>query len=73
MDKQIIIAISREYGSAGHEIAENIARDLGLKLYDRNMLDDISKDKDIHVEYLEKYDEKPKKLFIKLMYRKLMV
>lgn len=63
MDKQVIIAISREYGSAGHEIAEKVARDLGLKLYDRNMLDDISKDKDIHVEYLEKYDEKPKKLF----------
>ena len=63
MDKQVIIAISREYGSAGHEIAEKTARDLGLKLYDRNMLDDISKDKDIHVEYLEKYDEKPKKLF----------
>lgn len=63
MDKQVIIAISREYGSAGHEIAEKVAKDLGLKLYDRNMLDDISKDKDIHVEYLEKYDEKPKKLF----------
>ncbi|MDE7051777.1 MAG: cytidylate kinase-like family protein, partial [Lachnospiraceae bacterium] len=39
MDKQVIIAISREYGSAGHEIAEKVARDLGLKLYDRNMLD----------------------------------
>lgn len=63
MDKQVIIAISREYGSAGHEIAEKVAKDLGLKLYDRNMLDDISKDKDIHIDYLEKYDEKPKRLF----------
>lgn len=27
------------------------------------MLDDISKDKDIHIDYLEKYDEKPKRLF----------
>lgn len=63
MDKQVIIAISREYGSAGHEIAEKVSRDLGLKLYDRNMLDDISKDKDIRVEYLEKYDEKPRKIF----------
>ncbi len=63
MDKQVIIAISREYGSAGHEISEKVAKDLGLKLYDRNMLDDISKDKDIHIDYLEKYDEKPKKLF----------
>ena len=38
MDKQVIIAISREYGSGGHEIAEKVAKDLGLKLYDRNML-----------------------------------
>ena len=63
MDKQVIIAIGREYGSAGHEIAEKVAKDLGLKLYDRNMLDDIAKDKDIHVEYLEKYEEKPRRLF----------
>ena len=63
MDKQVIIAISREYGSGGHEIAEKVAKDLGLKLYDRNMLDDIAKDKDIHIDYLEKYDEKPRNIF----------
>ena len=27
MDKQVIIAIGREYGSAGHEIAEKIAKE----------------------------------------------
>lgn len=63
MEKQIIISVGREYGSAGHEIAEHIARDLGLNFYDRNMLNEIAKEKDIQVEYLEKYDEKPKKLF----------
>ena len=31
MKKQMIISISREFGSGGHEIAENIARDLDLK------------------------------------------
>ena len=31
MDKQVIIAIGREYGSAAHEIAEKVAKDLGLK------------------------------------------
>lgn len=63
MDKQIIISISREYGSGGHEIAEKIAKQFGLTLYDRSMLDEIAEAKNIQIEYLEKYDEKPRKLF----------
>ena len=31
-EKQTIIAISREFGSGGHEIAEQIAKDLKLNL-----------------------------------------
>ena len=42
---QIIISISREYGSEGHTIAKQIAKDLGLPFYDRNMLDEIAKEK----------------------------
>lgn len=57
---QTIISISREFGSAGHEIAAKIAEDLGLKLYDRSMLDAIANDMNIKVEVLEKYDEKPR-------------
>lgn len=64
MAGQTIIAISREFGSGGHEIAERIAKDLGLKFYDRNMLDEIAKENNIQIEYLEKYDEKPKKLLL---------
>ena len=64
MDKQVIIAISREYGSGGHEIAKIIADDMGLNLYDRSLLDEIGREKDIKIEYLEKYDEKPKKTYL---------
>ena len=32
MEKQLIISIGREYGSAGHEIAEKVAKDLNLPL-----------------------------------------
>lgn len=60
MDKQVIIAISREFGSAGHEIAERIAKDRGMKFYDRGMLDEIANEMDVKVEVLEKYDEKPR-------------
>ncbi|MCD7709481.1 MAG: cytidylate kinase-like family protein [Clostridiales bacterium] len=64
MSKQTIIAISREYGSGGHEIARRIAADLGLKMYDRKLLDEMADEKNIEVEYLEKYDEKPRKLLL---------
>ncbi len=60
MKKQLLISISREYGSAGHEIAEKIAEHLGLKIYDRCILDEIANEMDVKVELLEKYDEKPK-------------
>ena len=64
MGKQFIIAIGREYGSGGHEIAEMIAKDLGFELYDRAILDGIADEKNIKIEYLEKYDEKPRNLIL---------
>ncbi len=64
MAKQTIISISREFGSDGHRIAEKIAADLGMQLYDRNMLDEIAKAKNIKVEYLEKFEEKPRNLIL---------
>lgn len=61
MSKQMIISISREYGSGGHEIAKLLSERLGISFYDRNMLDDIAKYMDVDVENLQKYDEKKKK------------
>lgn len=60
MEKQIIISISREFGSDGHAIAKKVAKDLGLSLYDRNILDAIAEEKNMKVEHLEKFDEKPR-------------
>lgn len=60
MEKQVIISINREFGSGGHAIAEQIAKDLNLPIYDRNMLDEIAKEKGIKAEHYEGFDEKPK-------------
>ncbi len=60
MGEQIIISINREYGSGGHVIAEMLAKDLDLPLYDRNLLDEIAKEKGINAEHYEEFDEKPK-------------
>lgn len=64
MAKQTIISVGREFGSAGHEIAEKIADKMGFKFYDRNMLDEIAQEKNIEVKFLEKYEEKPRRLVL---------
>ena len=64
MDKQVIVSISREFCSGGHAIGEYIAKAMGLGLVDRNMLDEIAQRKNIRIEYLEKYDEKPRNLIL---------
>lgn len=61
MEKQIIISIGRQYGSAGHEIAEHLAKKLDIDLYDRNLFEEIGKIKNIDTNDLAKYDEVPKK------------
>lgn len=63
MDKQIIISIGREYGSAGHEIARKLAEKLEIPFYDRNLLDEFADQKDVDADLLAKYDEKPRRFF----------
>ena len=63
MDKQLIISIGREYGSGGHEISRKLAAKLGLKFYDRNLLDEVADSKNVDAENLAKYDETPHKAF----------
>ena len=38
MDKKIIITIARQYGSGGREIGEIVAKKLGIKLYDKQLI-----------------------------------
>ena len=60
MDKQLIICIGREYGSGGHEIGEKLAKKLDLPLYDRNLLDEVAATKNVDVNEISAYDEKPR-------------
>lgn len=63
-NKQVIISISREFGSAGHEIAERLAKKFDLPFYDRNLLDEIAGEKKVDVKNLQRYDEAPKNSFL---------
>lgn len=60
MGKQVIISISREFGSGGHDIAEQISNKLGLAMYDRSLLREIAKDMNVDTGLLQNYDEKPR-------------
>lgn len=64
MAKQLIISISREYGSGGHKVAEELAARLGLPMYDRNLLDEIAAEKELMDTKLKKYDEAPRNLLL---------
>lgn len=63
MNKQVIISIGREFGSGGHEIAQNLAERFNLPLYDYNLLREIASEKNVNVSNLEPYDEVPRKGF----------
>ena len=64
MKKQIIITIGREYGSAGHYIAEKMAQKLGIALYDKKFFEDSHDEIGYSREIMQKYDEKPVNVFI---------
>ena len=62
MSDQLIITLGREFGSGGHAIAVELANRYGIKLYDHNLLDAVAAEKNVDVETLRRYDEKPRRL-----------
>lgn len=64
MDDQIIIAIGREHGSLGHEIAVRLAEKLGYDLYDREILQKLAETHSIDPEFMRHYDEKPRNFLV---------
>lgn len=64
MGKQLIISVGREFGSGGHEIAEMLAKKFDLKLYDKNLLQNIAQEKEVDAQNIEKYDEVPRNMLL---------
>ena len=54
-----IITIGRQFGSGGREIGHIVADKLGIKLYDKEMLDRAAKESGNCQELFETHDEKP--------------
>ena len=62
--KKNIITISREFGSGGREVGEKLAAKLGIKLYDKELLQQAAKDSGFCEEIFENHDEKPTNSFL---------
>lgn len=66
MAEQLIIALGREFGSGGHEIARQLAERFSLPLLEENILRQIALERGVNPEELTRYDEQPKS---RLLYR----
>lgn len=55
--EKTIITISRKTGSGGHTIGEMLAKRLGFSFYDKEIIDEISKDLKISKEVVEENGE----------------
>lgn len=60
MSGQLIIALGREFGSGGHEIARILAERFQLPLLEENMLNHIAEQRGMDPSVLTRYDEAPK-------------
>ena len=63
-ETKTIITIGRQYGSGGHDIGEAVAKELGVNLYDKEMLKRAAKESGLCEELFETHDEKPTNSFL---------
>ena len=57
-----IITISREFGSGGRFIGEEVAKELGIAYYDKNIINEIAEKSGLSPEYIQENAElSPKK------------
>lgn len=59
MAENLIITIGRQYGSGGHQIARELSKMLGIKMYDKELIELSAIKSGIDEEVLHIYDEHP--------------
>ena len=64
MSNNLIITIGRESGSGGRHIGKKLAEELGVKCYDKELIDVAVKKSGLCKEIFETHDEKPTSSFL---------
>jgi len=59
-----IYTIGREFGSGGQYVGEELAKRLGIRLYDKELLQQAAKESGFCEEIFENHDEKPTNSFL---------
>ena len=57
-EEQFVITISRQFGTGGHEIGAELARRLGVKLLDKQILNEVAKRARVVEEAMEKLESR---------------
>lgn len=58
MERQMVITIGRSFGSNGREIGEKLANELGIRFYDRNLIERAAQENGLEWKKVGKADEK---------------
>jgi uncharacterized membrane protein YczE/cytidylate kinase len=56
-DAPLVVTISREYGSGGHEVGEKLAQRLGVKLYDKYLIDRTAEELGYPRDFVEESEQ----------------
>ena len=59
-----IITIGRQFGSGGHQVGMELAKEFGIPCYDKELLEKAAKDSGLSKELFESQDEKPTGSFL---------
>lgn len=62
LNQQIVITVSREYGSGGRYVGRLIADKLGIKFYDKEFITKLAIETGLSEEYIENAEQKREKL-----------
>ncbi len=62
------ITISREFGCGAREIGRKIAAEMGVKFYDKDLIDETARKAGLHVDIIKSTDEKAGRFFKEFSY-----
>ncbi|MFR3729674.1 AAA family ATPase [Lacrimispora sp.] len=66
--EKFTITIAREFGSMGGPIARELSKELGVKFYDRDIVEEVAKKLNLPVSTISDEEEKTKHLFLSHMF-----
>ena len=68
MEKNILLCIGRQIGSGGKTIGERLSKELGIQLYDKEILSEAARQSGLMELFFENVDEKASQSFLNSIY-----